>query len=247
MSNFNQYNEVDNPAVVLIGEETFSFYANLDDLESDTNFSNWHLDLVNSDFDIVVQDIGTLNQDFINGSEYRFYSKFTIPAGLTSGCYYFVINDEFYNLVKYISNKVYYKTSLDYTKKVRYRNDKNILNYNYEILTDLYNEFRIQLATRRAENDVTQTGYDLSSGVFNPVRSIIGKTKEFITLWYDDFDHEAFQSATIHKNFEVVDLNQWIRFVRNSDYDIDWQDNYPLAEGTIRLQNRGTYSSNKTQ
>ena len=100
----NQFTDVENQAVILVEEETFSFYANLDTLETDANFSNWHLDLLFDDFTTAVQDIGTLSKDVITGSSYRFYSSFTIPE-LSNGCYYLAVIDETYNQVKYISGK----------------------------------------------------------------------------------------------------------------------------------------------
>lgn len=247
MSNFNQYANVENIISILVGGEDFAFYANLDDLETSANFANWHLDLVNSDFQTVVQDVGTLTKDIISGSDYRFYSEFTIPEGLTAGCYYLVVIDETYAQVKYLSNKLYYSTITDYSIRYRYRNSKNILNFNYSGLSEYYNKGRIKLKKRQPNQDVTSIGYEQINGSFNPVRYVKGKTYEFITLWYDEYDHDAFNALTIHNLIEIVEEGSFVQYVRGEDsYSIDWNDNYPLAEGNIRLQRKNSYSSNKT-
>ena len=132
MSNFNQYDQVSNATPVLIAGDTFSFYANLDELEDDVTFSDWSLDLVDENFQVIVNNIGTLTQDVISGSGYRFYSSFIIPYGVTPGCCRLVISDNFYNTVKFISGLLDYKSSVGYTKVLRFRNSQNILNYNYE-------------------------------------------------------------------------------------------------------------------
>jgi hypothetical protein len=245
MSNFNQYSDVSNPAVVLYPGDTFTFYANLDELETDTDFSNWHLDLLRDDFTVAVQDIGTLTKDIITGTSYRFYSSFTVPESLT-GCYYLVVIDEFYNTVKYISSKLSSTTSEDYTYVVRFRNSKNILNYNYQTLTTYYNRFRVRMNKSQPEQKVTSKGYDLVNGSFNPVRYVKGKTYSVTTLWFDEGDHDAFGSALIHGEFILKELGQYIQYIKDeSEYEVDWNDNYPLSEGTIRLQRKNSFSSNK--
>lgn len=248
MSNFNQYDNVENIIVNLIAGEEFAFYANLGALEADTNFANWHLDLVDDQFNAVVLDVGVLTKDIISGDSYRFYSEFDIPFGLTDGkCYRLIVRDETYDQIKYISNLLKYSTIEDYTFYVQYRNNKNILNFNYEGLPDFKNKFRISLQKRQPQQDVTSIGYELIDGSFNPVRYVKGKQFEFITLWYDEFDHDAFNTATIHSSFQIIDTAEFVQYVRGDEqYSIDWNENYPLAEGTIRLQRKDSYSSNKT-
>lgn len=246
MSNFAQYDDVENIIVSLIADEDFAFYANLDELEDDSNFANWRLDLLFDDFNVAVTNIGFLLKDIISGSDYRFYSEFVVPSGLTTGCYYLAILDET-DEVKYISNKLNYSTILDYSFFIKYRNNKNILNYNYEGLTAFNNRFRIKLVKRQPQQDTTSIGYDLIDGSFNPVRYVKGKVFDFITLWYDEFDHDAFGSAIIHSNFLLVDEGRFVQYRKGDEqYQIDWNDNYPLAEGEIRLQRKNSYSSNKT-
>ena len=114
-------------------------------------------------------------------------------------------------------------------------------------MPSFYNSFRVKNLDRQPLNQVNQTGYDLVDGSFNPVRTILGQTFEFILSWADADSHQGFEAATIHSNFEVGDRDGWNQYVRNSDYQVDWIDDYPLADGTIRLQKKTTYSSNKAQ
>lgn len=245
MSNFDQYDNIVNSAAVFYPNDIFSFYANLDELETDGNFANWRLGIYNDDFTLAFDDVGVLNQDFISGYGYRFWSTFQVPNTLIAGCYYLLIVDN-NSMVQYASNLIKGFQLRDYTVSLRYRNDKNILNYNYEDLPDFYNRFRIQLKIRQPISDIRQTGYDLVQGSFAAVRSITGIQKEFITLWYNENDHEAFNAASIHLEFEFVENGQWRLYRRDqTDYNIDWQDNYPLAEGNIRLQRVETYKSSK--
>ena len=171
MSNFDQYADVENQVVVMVAGEEFSFYANLDQLEDDATFSDWHLDLVFEDFSMAFPDIGTLQQDIITGSQYRFYSTFTVPTGLTATCYRLIITDDFYSTVKYISDKITASEITDYTNTVRFRNDKNIYNFNYEGLTQFFNRFRIKIQDRQPIPTTNSTGYELIDGAFNPSRS----------------------------------------------------------------------------
>lgn len=248
MSNFNQFDNVENAITVLVAGEVFAFYANLDALESSNTFDDWHLDLLFAeDFSVAHTDIGILTKDIISGASFRFYSEFTIPAGLTPGCYYLVIRDEFYDQVKYISNKLQYTTVLDYTFYLKFRNNKNILNFNYEGLLGFNNKVRVKLQKRQPQQDTTSIGYDLIAGNFNPVRYVKGKEFQFITLWYDEFDHDFFSAAIIHSSFLIIEDGAFVQYIRTEDnYEIDWNNNYPLAEGTIRLQRKNSYTSNKT-
>ena len=245
MSNFDQYENIENSGAIFYATDTFAFYANLDVLEDDPDFSTWTLNIAHDNFIIAYPNVGTLNQDFITGYEYRFWSSFTVPEGINAGCYYLIVLDGSHN-VKYISNIIKAKETTDYTFKTRYRNGKNILNFNYEGLTAFYNQFRIGLVIRQPIPQSRNVGYDLIRGSFNPVRNVTGSEKQFITLWYNEGDHEAFSAASSHRVFEVAEDGQWVLYVRGeSEYNIEWADNYPLAEGDIKLQKSATYKSNK--
>ena len=234
----------------LVPGKAFSFYANLDTLETSANFSNWVLHLLNEDdFEIAYPNIGTLTKDTISGNSFRFYSQFITPSDLTEGkCYVLAVYETDTTNIKYLSNTLQVKAAT-YSEmiNIRYRNDKNILNFNYETLTNFYNRFWIHLATIQPQNPTVRTGYDLVSGAFKEIRSTSGKNKRFITRAYTDEDHEAFNAATIHNTFQIAENGQWTTYTRptDADYAVDWVDEFNLAHGEITLEKDSTFASSK--
>ena len=247
--NESQYEQVEKLAVTLLPNDVLSFYANLDTLETNANFGSWSLNLVFADsFGLAASNIASLTQDVISGSDYRFYlNQFTIPSNIAIDCYRLVIVDTTDSQVLYISNSFKIGSKIAaYTSSIQYRNDIDILNFNYEGLPSYKNQFRIDLVVRNPIFSVNRIGYDLVNGSFNPVRTVKGKNKECITEAYDEFDHEAWNAATIHSELDIFEEGAFRRYDRGeSDYTIEWQINYPLADGTIVLERRDSYSSNK--
>ena len=194
-------------------------------------------------------DIGTLTKDIISGSSYRFYSSFVVPINLTAGaCYYLAVVDATDSTVKYLSNKLIASNSIKSNMKlIRYRNDKNILNFNYESLSTLYNQFVIELAVIQSQYPTTRIGYDLVSGAFKEVRSTAGVNKKFITRSYNSDNHEAFNAATIHNTYQISEDGDWTTYTRtdDADYSVDWVDEFELAHGEITLQKDTTFASSK--
>jgi len=248
----DQYTNVNNQINYLIAGETLAFYANLDTADSSGSFASWRLDLVhNDDFIPVVQNVGALTKDSITGSTFRFYSSFTVPAGLTEGdCYYLVIVDTSdSNDVEYISkHPLQARGDKREAFNVRYRNQRSILNYTYTgSLNNFYNQFWISLAVLQPAYPTTRVGYTKVQGDFQSVRSLLGETKQFITRDYNADMHQAFNAATMHSEFAIYELGAWTNYARNDDssYDIGWQDEFPLAHGEITLERAASYSSNK--
>lgn len=247
MSNFDQYNRVGNPSIVLIGGDAFNFYVNLNDPVSDLSFSN-RLDLVmevGDGFALVAQDVATVNRDFVDGTNHNFYASFTVPFDLTEGCYRLIIVNASAELVRFVSRSMIYQSTTDYTLPIRYRNNLDILNYGYVALSSFYNTFRLALMKRQVLKQINQNGYDLIDGSFYPVRTVMGRTEEFILIWANEFMHESFEAATIHSNFEIGTKTGWSQYVRKDEYQVDWNEDYPLADGSIRLEQKSTFNSNK--
>lgn len=249
--NENQYNDVDNCAVTLFCGDTFSFYANLDTLDNLGTFDSWRLDLVDANsFVTQYYGIASLSQDFIAGYDYRFYlDSYEVSSSFQEGTYRMVIVDTSDDSVIYISNQFNIAKSIaPYTKRIRYRNPLNILNFNYETLTSFKNEMRIDLVQRQPNYPTNRIGYTLVSGSFNPVRTTEGSNYEFITQAYEDLDHEAWSSSTI-QTLEILNENSglWEEFRRTADsnYDVEWNNNDPRGDGTIRLEQVNTFSSNR--
>lgn len=243
MSNFDQYNDVSSTITTMVAGEVLAFYANIDELETSANFGNWHLNLLFSDFRLAITDIGVLVKDQITVDGYRFYSEITVPPDITPSCYYLVIVDET-DTVKYLSNSINASSITDNTLYIRYRNGKNMLNFNYEGLTDFYNRARIKLTQRAPSYPTTRIGYELIDGSFNPVRSLLGVNKEHVTEAYESDDHQAFNSATI-QTFEIFEEGSFKEYRRGTnEYNVEWNGLNPLADGTITLEFKETYSSN---
>ena len=228
---------------------TYAFYNNSTDLEDNVNFNYWGFDLIHADtFEQVYQDITILSKDIISGSDYRWYAEdFEFPE-VETGCYRFVILDLADNeAVLYLSDEIEVVADDTDLMYVNFRNAKNILNYNYETLTTFYNKTHIEMFNRKPLRPTTTQGYILSDGSFKRVRTLLTKSFEFITGWFDEKEHDAMQEMIIHSelnlvidgNFELMNLTQ------ESEYLLEWSENYEFIQASIRLQIDDRSSSNK--
>lgn len=227
---------------------TYSFYNNSTTLETTASFNYCGLDLVHADdFSVVIRDVATLSTDILAGG-YRFYAEdFTFPT-VDEGCYRFIIVDVSVNEnVLYISEPfevVGSDTGLMYCK---YRNAKNILNYNYEGIPAYYNKVHIELAKRKPLRPTTTQGYVLSSGSFKRIRTLLTKTWEFVTGWFDTKEHDAVQAVTIHSDLQLYIDSNWelMNVSDEGQYTLDWQENYEYIQASVRMQVNERSSSNK--
>ena len=176
-------------------------------------------------------------------SQYNFYSEYVV-GDISTGCYRMIIHDE-NDQIKYLSNPIKFTDTIaPWSYLVKYRNNQNILNFNYTGLIDFYNQFRIDLFIRQPTFPTNRIGYELISGSFNAVRSVKGTKKQFLTEAYSAEDHEAFTAATVHSDFQVFENGEWVSYTRSTDEQvIEWQENFPLADGTINLERIDTFSS----
>lgn len=226
----------------------YAFYNNSDTLETTASFNYAGLDLVHADtFIQVVEDVATLSTDILSGG-YRFYSEtFNFPE-VEPGCYRFIIVDVAAGEnVLYISDPfevVSSDTGLLYSK---FRNAKNILNYNYEGIPSFYNKTHIELLKRKPLRPLTTQGYILSDGSFKRIRTLLTKTWEFITGWWDTSEHDAAQAATVHSDLQLYIDDNWesMNLSEGSEYTIEWQENYEFIQASVRMQINDRSSSNK--
>ena len=242
------YSNIENPSVLWVQGERFNWYANLDNLATNGNFASWSCLIINTD-DFTEVGAFTVTKDVVSGASFRFYAESSIPSFLTAGnCYRMLIVDTTDNKVLYISNEF---LAADYinertTKQIEYRNGKDILNFDYETLTTFKNKFRVKLVIRQPLPQTVSDGYVLVSGAFQEVETTSGQTEEFISEWYNKEDHEAFNAFTIHNiiTAKVDGIN--VSYLRSEgEYAPDWQGNYPLSEGIIRMQRTALYKSSK--
>ncbi len=228
---------------------TYAFYNNSEDLEDNVNFNYWTFDLVHSDtFQIAYDDIAILSKDIISGSDYRWYAdSFEFPV-VSTGCYRFVVLDSAdSDQVLYMSDEIEVVDDDAGLMYVNFRNAKNILNYNYEVLTTFYNKTHVEMLHRKPLRPTSTQGYTLSSGSFKRVRTLLTKSFEFVTGWFDEKEHDAMQEMIIHSdltiaidgNFESINLNE------GGEYLLEWQENYEFIQASVRLQIDDRSSSNK--
>lgn len=228
--------------------ESYAFYNNSDALETLASFNYCGLDLVHADtFIQAVEDVAPLTTDIFAGG-YRFYcNEFVFPE-VSTGCYRFIVIDVSANEnILYISEPFEVVNNLEGLIKVKYRNAKNILNFNYENLSSFYNIGHIELLRRQPQRDTATDGYVLSSGTFKRVRTVLTKTWEFITGWFDKDEHDATQAAFMHSDLQLFIDDNWEAMNMNeeSTYQVDWQENYEFIQASVRLQENDRSSSNK--
>jgi len=233
--------------LIFIPNEEYSFYANLEDLETNDNFNYWECSLYHADsLTKAFENVCILNKDIISGTDYRFYSTFTAPD-VPNGCYYIIITDTVdSDNVLYISNKIVVQTDTTDTFLIRYRNAVDILNFGYENLTSYYNKFRIEIIKRQPLNPLTTEGYTLTSGDFKRVRTTKIKDYEWVTGFFGELKHDALNAGVFHSTFQVNHDNRWYTYrLGNGNYDVQWSENYGLAQALVRLEIADFASSNK--
>lgn len=228
--------------------ETYSFYNNSDELETTASFNYCGLDLVHADtFIQVVEDVATISTDILSGG-YRFYADSFVFPQVEEGCYRFIILDvSAGENVLYISDPFEVVSSDTGLIPIKYRNAKNILNFNYEALTSYYNRGHVELIRRHPQRESKTDGYGLSNGTFKRVRTILTKTWEFITGWFDEKEHDATHSAFIHSDLQLYVDDNWeaMNMTDESSYSPEWQENYEYIQTSVRLQENDRSSSNK--
>lgn len=232
----------------VIGGE-YAFYNNSDDLEDNANFASWRVDLVHSDsFLTVVGNIFSVTKDVISGSDYRWYnSSFTVPE-VEAGCYKFVVIDTAASdAVLYISRTFEVVNGSKDLMYVKFRNARNILNYNYTGLPSFYNISHVEMFNRKPQRPVTTEGYGLASGSFLRVRTILSKTYEFITGWFDEDEHDSTQAILIHSDLQIVidGSFQAMKLGEDGEYLVEWAENYEFIQAAVRLHRVNKSSSNK--
>jgi len=239
-----------NYKTIFLAGDSISWYANLDTLETNANFSSWDIYIVHADsFIKALVTLGiNIQKDIISGSDYRFFAQdWTFPSTIGIGCYRIVIEDTSDGNLLYISNEIEVITDVTDTLLIRYRNAKNIQNFNYEKFTTLYNVVRVPLIKRKSQRPITSEGYDTINGAFQRVRTAITKSYEFLTDWFDEEAHDALDIATLHSTFEVFENEEWVAYNRpsGSDYQANFEEEYPLIEASIRLEQSDFSSTNK--
>lgn len=228
--------------------ETYAWYNNSDALETTASFNYCGLDLVHADtFIQVIEDVATLGTDILSGG-YRFYADDFVFPTVSDGCYRFIVIDvSAGENVLYISDPFEVVSSTTDLTYCQFRNGKNILNYNYEGLPSFYNKTHIELFKRKPLRPTITQGYSLSSGSFKRVRTLLTKTWEFITGWFDTKEHDGMQALVIHSDMQLSIDGNWevMNLSEDSEYLLEWQENYEFIQASVRLQINDRSSTNK--
>ena len=149
--------------------------------------------------------------------------------------------------VLYISKEFEVVDSNEGLQYVTFRNARNILNYNYVGLTSFNNRFHVQMRDRKPlRPDVTE-GYGLADGTFKRVRTILKESREFVTGWFDKDEHAATKAMTIHSDANILlegELKQ-VSSSEETEYLLEWVENYEFIEALVRLEVNERASSNK--
>lgn len=188
----------------LKGFEHFS-YVNLDETIDDADFSNWILSVFDAVGNEIASDIGTLTQDVISGSDFRFSMTFTIPETLNDGTYQLVVYNSTTDDLKYISNKIRAFSSRDVEKYiyVEYRNSTNMFNYNYEDLNDYNTVFLpLNLIEQQPEIELQQY-FEQTTGRRRNQRSITSKVLRIETYFFDDEAHDMMLALSTHDDIRL--------------------------------------------
>jgi hypothetical protein len=228
--------------------ETYAWYNNSDALETTASFNYCGLDLVHADtFIQVVEDVTTLATDIFSGG-YRFYTDDFVFPTVEYGCYRFIVLDvSAGENVLYISDPFEVVSSTEGLTYCKFRNGKDILNYNYEGLLTYYNKTHIELFKRKPVRPTTTQGYTLSGGSFKRVRTLLTKSWEFITGWFDEKEHDAMQSMIVHSDLQIAidGTYEAMNLTQESEYLLEWAENYEFIQASVRLQINDRSSSNK--
>jgi hypothetical protein len=242
----NRSNTYAIPTVYL---DEVNYYFNTEDLITDASFSTWKIALLNTSNVIAYDNIATLVQDIITGAEFRWYFQWVVPD-LVYGCYRPIVYDSATNNIKFISESLLQVTNqTDQTSIIKYRNAVNIQSYNYETLTTWYNQHRLWLIKRAPQRQKESIGYNITSGTFERVRTVVTKSYEFVTEFLDENASDAFDVATIHSDMRI-DVGtgmQRYRLPEDSEFQQEWTENYNLADASVRLELMDFSSSNKTK
>lgn len=220
--------------------ELAGFYINFDEPLALTypagyDISDWYTLYIINENSQVVANLGYMTLHSVGvetptSGFYNLYKSFTFPSvGL--GYYRFVITGVSRTL--WASNCFKVVTADCNTKYVEYRNDSMVRNYYYEDITSFYNRLRLNLTIRDPEYKEIIDGYEKSDGEFIEVKSTEKKYLTVYTDFFDELAHDAMKTMLRHKTI-IIDGIEYERD-KDSDYSIEWVENYPFAEGTCKL------------
>ena len=226
----NCENEYSYPIVV---GDTIGFYINFfDNMQEDV--SAWEIGwwIPNT---IILGNIATLNEDDVDGTNKNLYGEVTVGVLPRSLLRLVIYDTDDSNAIKYWSKPFRFRTSTEGTSVFKYRNYRNILNYEFENVATFYNQVRIDVRIGEPIATADTDGYDITTG--HPVRSktVHKLTREFETKFWDERAHQGFSAATemSHIYFDGVRYERPIGSQYNQE---TLGKDFPFWLGRIRLE-----------
>ena len=209
------------------------FYANLDNPVSDGDFSDWVLSVFDNAGNEVAANVGTLQQDVISGSDFRFYAFFTIPGTVPQGTYQLVVYNSMTLELKYQSNcfDLIYQTRVEEYVYLQYRNSSDLYNYGYENVPE-YNTIFIpwNLVEQQPEIELDQY-VEQTTGRRRNLKTISSKVLTVEAYFFDDDANNMMLALSVHDdiliNGKVVEVK--------SAYTIEPNRINSLQKGTIEF------------
>lgn len=222
----------------LIEGKQIRFYVNLDNpIPSAVDIANVQMDLITCDDtpSVVIADVVTLSKNNVNDNgDFHVYGSWTIPATLNHDeSYRFAIFNSSTDELYFISNSMRVRQE-GYHVKLEYKDTGDIFEYYYSNMpAEFINTYWLSINISKPEPSEEAEGYDKIDNSFETVRSTFRKQREFITEWFDDERHDAFVAAIRHQTL-IIDNRKYEK-ASDQGYQPDWNQNYPLSEGTVKL------------
>lgn len=220
-------------------------YVNLDTPVSDSNFSDWRLDLYDQYGNQTVTNIGTLVKNVVLGSTFNFYTTLTIPSGTANGLYYLVVIDSTDNTLIYQSKAIKVISTAELTDYayVLYKNSISIFNQNYTALTNYNNVFlELNMIDRQPEIELTQYT-EASTG---KVRSQIGTSQSIVIFEAYFFDDDMNNGMHALSMMDDIVINGKAMTVK-TPYTIEVNKINSIQKGTIELYDQEFGTINRNQ
>lgn len=183
----------------IIEGDTIGFYINFfDDFAEDA--SGWKIGWWTPDA-IIIEDIDVLIEDDIDGINKNLYGEVTVGVLPRSPLRLVIYDPDNYDSIEYWSTGFRFKTSTAGTSVLKYRNHRNVLNFEFENVLTFYNQNRIDVRIGEpiAANDTV--GYEISSGHKVRSKTTHRVTREFETQFFDEYAHQGFNAATEMSHF----------------------------------------------
>lgn len=183
----------------IIEGDTIGFYINFyTPLTEDA--SGWQIGWWTSGA-IILGNIAALSEDVIDGANRNLYGEVTVGVLPRTLLRLVIYDPSDSNAIKYWSKGFRYKTSSANTSVFKYRNYRNVLNYEFENVTAFYNQVRIDVRIGEpiAANDTE--GYEVTTGHKVRSKTIHRVSREFETQFFDEQAHQGFNAATEMSHF----------------------------------------------